>query len=399
MERKIKFTDVGVKNLKPAQGKSQTVYTDLVTPGLRLRVSHTAKSWIFDYVTVGRTGRRTRTLGRYPTIGLREARQMASETYVDAQNGVDILERLQTEASERKAAAEVMANRKSLREVVMAYQKERLVHNRSGIEVGRCLERELAPWLDKPAEDLTEDDLASKLTQPSVARRRTVRAYLRGFTKWAKRRRYMPHDAGADLPVPEGKAVERDRVLSVNEVHSLWDKTEKVLLPDYRDAVRLLILTAQRRSIITDLTWAEVDLEGSCLDIGSGRTKNSTASVTHLSPPALDILAARFDGQDLSERVLNVPSLNHMKAKLDKATDLDDWRYHDLRHTFATNMAERGVAAEVVDLVLHHKAGSTMSKVARIYNRAALLPDRARALNAWADVVCPTGGNVVKLRG
>jgi hypothetical protein len=32
-----------------------------------------------------------------------------------------------------------------------------------------------------------------------------------------------------------------------------------------------------------------------------------------------------------------------------------------------------GIRAEVVDLVLHHKMGSTLSKVARIYNRAALL--------------------------
>lgn len=396
MQRKIKFTDVAVKNLKPAPGKNQTVYTDLITPGLRLRVSHTAKSWIFDYLVHGRASRKTRTLGRYPTIGLKEARQMATETYVDAQNGVDITERLIAEDSDRRAKVAALANRKTLGEVVTLYQKERLIHNKSGIEVGRCLERELAQWLGSPAEELTEDDLASTLTQPSVARRRTVRAYLRGFTKWAKQRRHIVTDPGAELPVPAGKAVERDRVLSIEEVQSLWAAIGDVLAPDYRDAVRLLILTAQRRSIITDLTWAEVDLEGSCLDIGSGRTKNSTASVTHLSAPARAILAAREPGVG---KVFDVPSLNHMKAKLDKATGVEDWRYHDLRHTFATNMAERGVPAEVVDLVLHHKAGSTMSKVARIYNRAALLPDRARALDAWGAVVCPTGGNVVKLHG
>lgn len=396
MQRKLKFTDITVKNLKPAEGREQTVYSDLLTPGLRLRVSHTAKSWIFDYLVAGREGRKTRTLGRYPTIGLKEARQMATETYVDAQNGIDIRERLTAEAEQRKAEAEALANRKTLREVVGIYEREKLAHKRTGAEVGRCLERELAPWLDGPAEDLTEDELASCLTHPSVSRRRTVRAYLRGFTKWAKRRRYMPTDPGLELPVPEGRVVERDRVLSVEEVHAVWQATADVLTPDYRDAVRLLILTAQRRSIITDLTWEEVDLEGSCLDIGGGRTKNSTASVTHLSPPALAILAAREPGRG---KVFHVPSLNHMKAKLDKASGVGDWRYHDLRHTFATNMAERGVPAEVVDLVLHHKMGSTLSKVARIYNRAALLPDRARALNAWAEVVCPTDSKVVKLHG
>ena len=398
MSRKLKFTDVTVRNLKPADGKEQTVYTDITTPGLRLRVSHTAKSWVFDFLVEGRAGRRTRTLGRYPTIGLADARKMATETYVKAQNGVDIVEELQTEAMARKAEAEVLENRKPLREVVESYERERLIHKRTGAEVGRCLERELAEWLDKPAEELTEANLESTLTQPSVARRRTVRAYLRGFTKWAKRRKYIPVDVGADLPVPEGKVEERDRVLAVAEVHSLWSATSS-LWPDYRDAVRMLVLTAQRRGIITGLTWGEVDLAGQCLDIGGGRTKNSTASVTHLSAPAMAILEARWDGQADDVKVFHVPSLNHMKAKLDKAADLQDWRYHDLRHTFATNMAERGIRAEVVDLVLHHKMGSTLSKVARIYNRAALLPDRGRALDAWGDIVCPTDSKVVQLRG
>lgn len=400
MQRKLKFTDLSVKSLKPADGRDQTVYSDIATPGLRLRVSRTAKSWVFDFLVLGREGRRTRTLGRYPAIGLKEAREMADETYRDAQNGIDIVERVTTEAHARKAEAEAKANRKTLRDVVQLYQRERLTHKKTGVEVGRCLERELTLWLDQPAEDLTEDHLAECIAPDerglSVARQRTVRAYLRGFTKWAAQRRHLPTDPGARLPVPEGRVEERDRVLTVAEVHALWAATEEVLTADYRDAVRLLILTAQRRSIITDLTWAEVDLEGSCLDIGGGRTKNSTASVTHLSPEALAILAAREPGVG---KVFHVPSLNHMKAKLDKAAGLDDWRYHDLRHTFATNMAERGIAAEVVDLVLHHKMGSTLSKVARIYNRAALLPDRARALDAWGEIVCPSGTKVVKLHG
>jgi integrase len=399
MERKLKFTDNTVRHLKPAEGRNQTVYTDLTTPGLRLRVSHTAKSWIFDYLVEGQQGRKTRTLGRYPALGLKDARQMATETYVDALNGVNITVKLRENAEVKKAQSAALANRKTLGEVVLLYQRERLAHKRTGVEVGRCLERELAQWWDAPAEDLTEDDLESCLTQPSVARRRTVRAYLRGFTKWAKQRKHIPTNPGAELPVPEGTVVERDRVLNVPEVHALWAATDEVLEPDYRDAVRLLILTAQRRGIISGLTWGEVDLAGNCLDLGGARTKNATASVTHLSPPANVILASRWAGQADDAKVLHVPSLNHMKAKLDKATELQGWRYHDLRHTFATNMAERGIPAEVVDLVLHHKMGSTLSKVARIYNRAALLPDRARALDAWAEVVCPTGDKVVKLHG
>lgn len=397
MQRKLKFTDVAVKNLKPQDGKAQTVFTDLITPGLRLRVSHTAKSWIFDYLVTGRKGRKTRTLGRYPTISLKQARDMASETYVAAQNGIDITERLQAEQLERKAEAERQAQRKSLGDVVRLYEVERLAHKRTGAEIGRCLHKQLAPWLDGPAEALTEEDLASCLTQPSVGRRRVVRAYLRGFTKWAKQRRHIPVNVGAELPVPEGQVQDRDRVLSIKEVRAIWAATGTELTGEYRDVVRMLLLTAQRRSIVTELTWGEVNLEGRCLDIAGDRTKNATASVTHLSPPALAILEQRWQGQAPTERVFKTPSFTRQKDKLVEATGIQDWRYHDFRHTFATNMAEREVPAEVVDLVLHHKMGSTLSKVARVYNRAALLPARACALDQWAELVKPTGGNVVKL--
>lgn len=379
VQRKIKFTDVTVKNLQPDEGQVQTVYTDLTTPGLRMKVSATAKSWTFDYVVTGSKGRRTRTLGRYPALTLKDARDMARETYTAAQNGVDLKEQLKA-----KAEAEVKAEaaRKTLRDVIDLYEKQRLVHRRTGVEVGRCLRRELKEWLNNPIEDLTEDQLASCLTHATVSRQRVVRAYIRAFTKWARQRKHIAVDPGAELLVPEGVVLPRERVLSIDEVRALWEAAGDVLERDYRDVVRLLILTAQRRSIISELTWSEV--VGGTLDIAGSRTKNATSSVTHLSAPARAILDARERGQG---RVFSVPSLNHMKAKLDKATGIGGWRYHDLRHTFATNMAERGIPAEVVDLVLHHKAGSTMSMVARVYNRSELLPQRAQALDAWAELI------------
>lgn len=67
-------------------------------------------------------------------------------------------------------------------------------------------------------------------------------------------------------------------------------------------------------------------------------------------------------------------------------------------------MVERGVPESVADRVLNHSAvGSAPSVVARVYNRASMLKQRARALDDWAKFVTENpaddkSGRVIPLR-
>jgi len=72
------------------------------------------------------------------------------------------------------------------------------------------------------------------------------------------------------------------------------------------------------------------------------------------------------------------------KERVVAAMDVDDVvRFHDLRRTVATQMAEMKIAAEVVDRgVLNHQAG-TIRGVAAIYNRYEYRKEARAALEAW----------------
>ena len=69
-----------------------------------------------------------------------------------------------------------------------------------------------------------------------------------------------------------------------------------------------------------------------------------------------------------------------MKAELDKASGVTDWRLHDLRRTAAIVMQDLKIRNEVVQAVLNH----AVPGVGGIYLRAELEREKAEALAAWA---------------
>jgi hypothetical protein len=77
---------------------------------------------------------------------------------------------------------------------------------------------------------------------------------------------------------------------------------------------------------------------------------------------------------------------------------MEKWVIHDLRRAQATALAEAGFDETVVDRIQNHVAsGSRASAVSGVYNKAQRLPERARALDAWADMVTGRSGNVVHI--
>jgi integrase len=70
------------------------------------------------------------------------------------------------------------------------------------------------------------------------------------------------------------------------------------------------------------------------------------------------------------------------KITLDQKCGISQWTLHDLRRTFATNLASLDVAPHVVERLLNHVSG-TISGVAAIYNRFSYLDEMGDAMNRW----------------
>jgi integrase len=70
------------------------------------------------------------------------------------------------------------------------------------------------------------------------------------------------------------------------------------------------------------------------------------------------------------------------KIALDKASGVTDWTLHDLRRTFATRLAELGVAPHVIERLLNHVTGS-LSPIALVYNKAKYQEEMRAAILLW----------------
>ena len=171
--------------------------------------------------------------------------------------------------------------------------------------------------------------------------------------------------------------------------------------------MRLLILTAQRRGDVLGLDWSEVNFDQSRIELAGSRTKNGKPHITHLSEPAMSELRALSAGQRTglvftTTGTTAASGVSKAKRRLDAllGEDFEHWTLHDLRTAFATAMAEAGEPETVVDRILNHVAsGSAPSAVARVYNRAEQLPQRAKALDRWAEMVTQETAKVVALHG
>lgn len=226
---------------------------------------------------------------------------------------------------------------------------------------------------------------------------RNVCAQLSAFYTWALPRldRLASNpcrDAGRP-PAPKA----RDRVLSDAELAALWEALGDEQEP-WTSAIRLLILTGQRRNEVYSAEWTEIDIEQRIWTIPAVRAKNGKTHIVPLSDFAVKIIRGL-------ERTKGTPKLfpakssphngpsgfSKVQARLRSALgkrlgDVDEWRLHDLRRTVATGLQRIGVRLEVTEAVLNHVSGS-QSGIVGVYQRYNFSTEKRLALDAWADEV------------
>lgn len=350
--------------------------------------------------------KRKHTLGTYCTwsdtgqrlpiqLALSEARQRALEIELEAGLGVDRVEDARAAKIDRERAAALLVTVEALIDI---YAELKLQNLKTGDERSRELKKALRNYLNRNPQELSKADLQAIIDERALAGRlvyaNRIRSYLRAFTAWAARRDYLEEDIGFALE-GTGPEVARDRVLSLDEVREIY-KATSALNELWGPMLRLLVLTGQRRGEISTLRWAHVDLAARRIALPGSLTKNGRPHITHLSQPAHDELSVLWEQGTKGEFVFTTtgvtPSSGISKAKRHLDRELGNrvgkWRLHDLRRSMATALAEAGVPEGVVDRIQNHSAsGSAPSAVARVYQQSDLLPQRAAALDRWADMV------------
>lgn len=413
----VKLTQVAVDRLSPPP-TGRVEYFDTQLPAFGLRISATGrKSWIVMYRVGGKLVRETLgPLGRIPKV--EKARELARESMRQAEGGTNAA------AVKRAAKAAVPEDPDTFAAVADLFVERYAKRNtrpQTYAETQRLIERELKPvWGKKPIRDIGRKEVIALLDSivdrgSPVMANRTL-AHTRRIFNRARERAIVETNpaAGLSKPTPE---IERDRTLSDDEIRLFWAACGDLGWP-FGPLFKLLLVTAQRRSEVAGLRWAELKLVERQWVIPRERAKNDREHVVHLSDLAIEIIEAlpRFaweptggEGKSAVENDLvltttgetPVSGMSKAKERLDArmgellreelagtgenaaASGVGEWVLHDLQRTAATGMARLNVAPHVVDRILNHVSG-TIRGVAAVYNRHAYLVERKAALENWS---------------
>jgi integrase len=214
-----------------------------------------------------------------------------------------------------------------------------------------------------------------------------VLAIVRTVFRYAMARDWV--DASpAEAILNPSRDIPRDRYLDMTEVRQVYQVADHLGYP-FAGFIKLLILTAQRRTEVAGMRWAEIDLAAGTWVLSSEDTKSARAHLVPLPEPVLAILNAtpRFGPYVWSsDGETHIKGYAKAKLKIDsllkaQETVLKPWRFHDLRRTAATHMVRLGVPELVVGRVLNH---APQGVTARTYALHSYFQEKKDALSSWA---------------
>ena len=395
-----KLTARTIENAKaPTEGRLEL--WDSLVRGFALRITDRgSKSWIVMYRLNGK--QRRLTLGAYPAYPLGEAREMARETLNSVARGID-------PAEEKKAARDAVPPpepeivEKVVHEFIERHAKPK---TRKWRETERMFEIYVLPkWGPRPIEAIARRDVNDLLDdiidqgKPYSANK--VLSHVRRFFNWCVERDILDATPVAKVKAP-AKEVSRDRVLSDDELRSVWRAWDAMGWP-FGQAFKLLLATGQRRDEVATMRWSDIDPQSRLWTLPRESTKSDRLHEVPLSPLAIEILEAV---PKLGDYVFTttgdrpISGFSKAKKRCDTLSAVSGWRLHDLRRTCASGMARLGIAPHVVEKVLNHASG-TISGIAAVYNRHGYTEEKKAALNTWARaleaIIRPTDDKVIQL--
>ena len=150
----------------------------------------------------------------------------------------------------------------------------------------------------------------------------------------------------------------RHRFLSEEEAADLVKSLDEDENQVAARAILLLLLTGARRNEVTHAKWEQIDWQHGLLIVP--RSKSGKARQVHLSSRCLDVLRSIIPIEG-NPYVFPAPttgrpskSLHFPWVRIKRRAGLTDLRLHDLRHSFASFLANEGVSLYTVQHLLGH---------------------------------------------
>lgn len=432
---KLQLTDRFCQAAKPKAGR-QTEYFDTIVKGLSLVASAGGAKTFFLHFTRPADGKRARMkLGTYPELklgGEEGARQKAKDARAKVGDGKDPLVEKRAHAASQ-----------TVFDLVENYIARRASTKRSGNEIARRLRKNFSGYdaegrkIEKRSEGFIGDVKLSELHRRDITRAidavkdrgahveaNRVFEDVRAMIRWARGRGDLDQNLVEGMAKPTETTV-RDRVLSADEIHTMW-----AALPDTdmrestRRIIRLCLVTVQRVGEIAGMERGELDFDQRIWTIPAARSKNKREHVVPLSEMALSILREQIAAVEAlcQRKGRAVPSFIFpgpgglaavTGAAVAKAVKREEtsvkgsgstiimgiapWTPHDLRRSAATGIEEVGVSPFIVGHVLNHVSATKSTITSRVYARYDYAKEKREALDLWADRISGIIANAAKV--
>jgi len=400
--------DMQLKALKVPEGQKQT--RNPVGGGLYLLVRTTGKSWRWDFRLAGK--RDTFSLGSYPEVSLKQARQRLAEAKALQQKGINPRQekqRIKAEnlAKQQAAKAQQIEESNTFRAISiqwLAKHESEWAESHYQKQVSR-LNRHILPAIgDTTVKQITRQQVTGfLLILASTGRRETAKRCGQIITcvfDYALNAGLVDGipigNLSKVLPAPEPKKM--PALTDPQEIGGLLRAIQ-----DYqgeyvtRIALQLLPYLAVRGGEFRRAEWTEINLDDAVWTIPASHRKlirklQQDESNTHtvpLSRQAVELLKdlKQYTGHGKflfpSSRTATRPmSENTVNAGLARLGYKGQMVGHGWRAAFSTTLNDMGFNPDAIERQLAH---TEKNQVRAAYNRGEYIDERTRMMQSWSD--------------
>jgi integrase len=340
---------------------------DARMPGLCLRVWPSGKrSFYASYYFRGQ--RRWYFIGRYPVVGVADARKMAGEVLLKVATGQD-------------PVADKRAHRgATLKDVHERYVTEHAMKKNKSWQQGKTLvERFILPRLGGlSVRDISRAEVRAAIggIKPILANQ--VLAALSATLTWAIEQDLIT--ANVCVGIKRNPTRSRERILSDSEIPRVWAALDRMGTPQAR-ALKAILLTGQRPGEVSCMRYEHLSRDGWWLmpgapdpRIGWPGLKNARDHRTWLAKAARAIIDGQRQGNvtpikgyvfvDVGDRPVDHLDAV-MRAVCGELSIRDKVTPHDLRRSALSMITRLGFSRHVMDLVANHRTDT----VTDVYDR------------------------------
>ncbi len=346
------------------------------------------------------------TIGKYGAVTTTKAREIAQQKLGEVKGGVDI------QAQKIHARKEVEKDRsRSLRGFIEEmYQDWITAESKSGEATLVRLKSNFGDWYNRPIADINIWLVTNWRTQKlkGGAQRSTINrdvGALKALVSKAVEWKIIEHHPLRELkPLKEDKTgvirfladdeqvrlrgaldLRQDRQKKQRQIYIEWQRSRsKDQLPTldrvvYTDHIKPIVLldlnTGMRRGEIFNLRCRDVDLHQKLLTVRGGGSKSGQTRIIPLNQEAFQILTTWLAerGAAQEDYVFASPvtgrrltSIKSAWRGLMKLADIKSFRFHDLRHTFASNLVMKGADLYSIKELMGHANIETTQRYAHL---------------------------------